>query len=334
MSLPLVRLNPFYPGQMGVDGSDVPRGLRWGSTGIVLFVDPDHNDAGDAHDGTNPEAPLETIQQAITTLTAHQTAQGVSLSGSVIVLGGMAYTETVIIPAAAPNYCSIVGGGPSSHRPTWASGAAAENCLTVQSEGWTISGVEFNCPASAAGIRVEEHTVNGTNAYKTIISECVFDGLWSGLYGVEFYGSPHRIQILNNWFIEMNQGNDDAFCIMITNTGVGPGNPYQCAIVGNRFSDSDNYIGNLDSVRGFNVSLFQGNVFEEGVLLTPDIYLDLRGGSRGYNIVTGNYFGGAYTNAGGYYAHAATPDSCWTGNVAEPTPATVADNGATIAVPA
>jgi len=329
--LPQIRMQPWYPGQLGVHGSDVPRGLRWSPTALVLFVDPDNNDCGDDHDGTDPEHPLETIQQAITTLTAHQTAQAVSLSGSVIVLGGMAYTESVTIPVTAPSYCSIVGAGPSSHKPTWASGAAAEPCLTVQAEGWTIEGVEFNCPASAAGVELQDNNVY--SAYKTIIHDCVFDGLWSGLYGVNFVGAPHRVQILNNWFIEMNQGDDEAFCIFITDSASGPGNPYQCAIVGNRFSDSDNYIGNLGSIRGFNVSLFQGNVFEEGVLLTPTIYLDLRGGSRGYNIVTGNRFGGAYTNAGGYYAHAATPDSCWVGNVAEPTPATVADNGVTIAVP-
>jgi hypothetical protein len=263
-----------------------------------MWVDPDHPGATDAGDGTDPVHPLETIQQAITTLTAHQTAQGASMSGSVIVLGGMAYTEAVTIPAAAPNYCTILGGNPSGHRPTWASGAAASNCLTVQSEGWVIQNIEFNCPASAAGIRVEEHTVNGTNAYKTIIRDCVFDGLWSGLYGIDFYGAPHRIQILNNWFIE------------------------------------DNYIGNLGGIRGFNVSLFQGNVFEIGVLLTPTIHLDLRGGSRGDNIVIGNYFSGDYSNTGGYYAHAANPGN-WVGNIAEDVAeAEVADNGFTVAVPA
>jgi len=299
----------------------------------VLYVDPDNNFASDAADGTDPENPLVTIQQAVTTLIAHQTALAQSLQGSVIVLGGMAYTETVTIPATAPNYCTIKGMGPSSHRPTWASDAAANNCLTVQAEGWTIQGIEFNCPASAAGIRVEEHTVNGTNAYKTIIRDCVFDGLWSGLYGIEFYGAPHRVQILNNWFVEMNQGDDSAFCIMITDTAVGPGNPYQCAIIGNRFSDSDNYIGNLASIRGFNVSLFRDNIFETGVLLTPTIYLDLRGGSRGENIVTGNTFCGTYSIAGGYAAHAANP-GMWVGNIAEDVASPqVADNGLTIAVP-
>lgn len=333
MAYPLIRQSPFYPGQLGVRGSDVQRGMRWEPTAIVMYVDPDNNNATDQADGTDPENPMETIQAAVTKLTAHQTNMAVSLSGSIIVLGGMAYTETVTIPAAAPDYCSIVGGSASYHRPTWASDAGANNCLTIQAEGWTIEGIEFNCPASAAGIRVEEHTVNGTNAYKTIIKNNVFDGLWSGLYGIDFYGAPHRVQILDNWFIEMHQGNNQAFCIMVTDSAVGPGNPYQCAIIGNRFSDSDNYVGNINSNRGFNSCLIQGNVFEVGTLIIPAIYLDLRGGSQGDNIVVGNYFSGTYSIATGYAANAANPGN-WVGNIAQDVASPqVADNSFTVAVP-
>jgi hypothetical protein len=306
-------------GQMGVRGSDVQRGLRWEPTGIVLYVDPDSNNDTDQADGTDPENPMTTIQAAVTRL-------------SVIVLGGMAYTETVTIPATAPNYCTILGGANTRFRPTWASGGAAENCLTIRAEGWTIDGIEFDCPSAAAGIRLEEVPASSYSAYKTRIQNCTFDGLWSGLYGIEFYGAPHRVQIYNNWFVEMNNVDPTlAWCIYVTDSSHT--NPYQCEIVGNRFMDSDNYVGSLGAIRGFNVSLFQNNVFEDGVLLTPTTFLDLRGGSRGYNIVTGNFFGGTYTNAGGYYANAATPNGCWVGNFADITPPQVADNGLTIAVP-
>jgi len=317
---------------MGVRGSDVQRGLRWEPTGIVLYVDPDSNNDTDQADGTDPENPMTTIQAAVTRLIAHQTAMGCSLSGSVIVLGGMAYNESVTIPATAPTYCTILGGAGTRFRPTWASAAAATPCLTVQAEGWTIDGIEFDCPASSAGVRLNHAVDDSYTAYKTRIQNCTFDGLWSGMYGIQLHGAPHRIQIYNNWFVEMN--NTDAalaWCIYVTDSSHS--NPYQCEIIGNRFMDSDNYVGSLASARGFNVSLFQNNVFEDGVLLTPTTFLDLRGGSRGYNIVTGNFFGGTYTNAGGYYANAATPNSCWTGNIAGTVPAQVADNGFTIAVP-
>jgi len=65
MLMPLDRLSPFYPGLMGVDGSDVPRGIRSAAQGVVYFVDASHPDASDAHDGTDPEHPLATIQEGI-----------------------------------------------------------------------------------------------------------------------------------------------------------------------------------------------------------------------------------------------------------------------------
>ncbi len=333
MTLPLIRQSQWYPGQPGVHGSDVPRGMRWSPTALTMFVDPDNNDNSDAHDGTNPEAPMATIQGAITKLIAHQLAQGTSLAGSTIVCAGAAYTESVIVPApvAAADtvpYVRLLGVGGNSHRPAWNGVAGGANpCLTIRAEGWTVEGFTFNCPNTSSGVRVEEVPGETISACKTTIQNCVFDGLWSGQYGIEFWGAPHRVSVLNNWFLEM-----DSFCIYVTDSTQT--NPYQCAIVGNRFSDSQNYIGNLASLRGFNVSLFKDNVFEEGTILVPATYLDLRGGSIGYNIVTGNYFGGAYTQAGGYYANAATPDSCWVGNTAEATPATVGDNGRTLQVPA
>ncbi len=69
--LPLLRLPPWYPGQMGVPGSDVALGLRTVSRGKVLYVDASHPLSSDANDGTNPDAPLKTITQAIALCTTN-----------------------------------------------------------------------------------------------------------------------------------------------------------------------------------------------------------------------------------------------------------------------
>lgn len=299
----------------------------------IFYVDSGHANANDLNEGLDPEYPLATIQELVDRSTGVSTIVAPALQTYDVVYVSGNVSEAVVIPGAdVPMYVSLIGGGNGRHSPTWGSGAAGSNCLIIRREGWRVSGFTFECPASASGIRLEEVPASSISAYKTIIDNCVFDGLWSGLYGIELSGAPHRIIIANNWFVEMHQGDDSAFCIYVTDSAHT--NPYQCEIIGNRFMDSDNYIGNLGSVRGFNVSLFKDNVFEEGALLTPAMMLDLRGGSLGYNIVTGNYFGRAYTNASGYWANVATPNSCWIGNVADPTPATVADNGITIAVPA
>ena len=105
-----------------------------------------------------------------------------------------------------------------------------------------------------------------------------------------------------------------------------------CYIQGNTFLENENHI--VSNARGFNVSVIADNIFHEGVLIAATLMVDLRGGSRGENIVTRNIFKGDYSNTGGYYANAANP-GMWIGNIAEDiAEAEVGDNGFTIAVPA
>jgi len=327
MSLPLIRLQPWYPGQLGVAGSDVSRGLRWESAAIVLYVDDNHPNATGDNDGTDPEYPINSIQTAITRLTNFVTATSLSLEGSVIVVANEAtIVESVIIPPTAPTNCIIYGAGGTAHQPTWTAATAAGTALTVRQEGWTIEGFTFEVQAAGTAIP------NSYSAYKTTIRNCRFDGLWAGLYGIDFWGAPHRFRIEGCEFLEFRRADNSAFAICVTDSHHT--NPHQGHILGNYFVDNENHVGSLGGLMGFNVTLFQGNVFHEGADIPATIMLDLRGGSLGENIVTGNYFGGTYSNAGGYYANALTADSFWVGNIAEATPGTVADNGLTVRVPA
>ena len=334
MRYPQIRQPPWFPGQFGVPGADVQRGLRRESVPIVLYVDHESHNATDAADGTNPEGPKLTIQGAIDQLTVFQTVLATDLSGSVIVVSGDAYVENVTIGVADVPNCTLMGGGPNWYKPEWTAATLTSPCLSIECEGWVVEGFTFNCPNASSGIQVRD-TGGASKAYKTTIQNCIFDGLWGGLYGIDFVGAPHRVRILGNHFVEMNNANNTlAYCIIVTDSASGPGNPYQCEIAGNRFMDSDNYVGSLGSIRAWNVSLFRDNVFTAGVLLTPTTYLDLRGGSRGENIVTGNIFPGDYSNAGGYYAHATNPGN-WNGNLAQDMlEAEVSDSGFTIAPPA
>ena len=300
---------------------------------LVFYVNHAHAAASDDNYGTDMNAPLQHIQELIDRETGTSATEPELQDGSIIYVSGDV-AESIVTPTVGtmPTDIHLIGVG-SRFRPTWSSGAAASPCLDLRTTGWTIDGFEFECPASSAGIILRDTIpVASDSAYKTTIQNCTFDGLWGGLYGIDFSGAPHRVCIYNNWFVEMHQAANDAACIFVSATPNA--SAYQCEIIGNRFMDSDNYVmGNAAGV-GFNVSLFKDNVFEEGVLLIPALYLDLRGGTRGYNIVTGNFFGGAYTNVGGYFANPATPNSCWIGNTTDPTPGTVADNGLTVAVPA
>jgi len=316
---------------MGVPGSDVQRGLRWESCGIVLYVDNNHPGATVVGDGTNPEYPLTTIQEAVNTLIAHATAMAISLEGSVIVVAAEAtIAETVIIPATAPANCVIMGSGNQEWGPTWTSAAAAANALTIRRPGWTVTGFRFIVPSAAAAICLD-HDGATTASDRTRIVGNDFDGLWAGRYGVYYNGGPDQVFVSGNRFHELNNAGQASFAIYIANTGWA--NPYLWAIEGNYFFENDNNIGQPADDRSFNVSLFKDNVFTQGVLNPTAIQLDLRGGSRGENTVMSNFFGGDYSNTGGYYAHAVNPGS-WVGNIAEDlAEPEVADNGFTVAVP-
>ena len=319
------RLKPWYPGQLGVAGSDNSLGIRKTSVGIVLYVDDSHARANDDNDGTDSEDPKETIQSAI--------SSAFLVENSLIVIGGGAtLAESAIIPNTAPEQCTIMGFGNEQWGPTWTSGAAGEDALTIRQAGWTIANIRFNPPSAAAAIMLE-HDAATTVSDRTRIINCDFDGVWSGRFGISMNGAPDQVFVLGNRFHELSNANQASFAIHVAATAHA--NPYMWVVEGNKFFENDNNIGQVVAAdRSFNVSLFKDNVFTQGVLNPTAIHLDLRGGSRGENTVIGNYFGGDYSEAGGYYAHAANPGN-WVGNSAEDVAAAqVADNSWTIAPPA
>lgn len=333
MVLPQIRMQPWYPGQIGVSGSDVQRGLRWEPQGIVLYVDENHPGAADAGDGTDPEHPLTSVQTAITRLTNFATAMSTSLDGSVIVVANEAtLAETVIIPATAPKNCTLLGMRNGINAPTWTAATATGVALTIRQEGWTVDGFLFRAGAGGQCIRLDWVPASGYVGYRTVIRNNHFDGLWQGLYAINLSGAPYDVVIENNWFREFRRGTSTAYAIICTDSSTAE--PYMCQIRNNIFQENENHVGSLNNVRSFNASIIQGNVFATGMLITATVMLDLRSGHGGKNIVTGNSFDGDYSNTGGYYDSTASVSN-WVGNTAEDVAeAEVADNGWTIAPPA
>ena len=337
MSLPQVRAAPWYQGQIGVPGSDVQRGLRWESCGIVLFVDENHPNATAFADGTDPENPLNSIQTAVDRLTQFATAMApITLEGSVIVVANEAtIAESVIINPTAPKSCTILGAGGSRHQPTWTAATAPGTALILRQQGWVIEGFTFGVGALGTAIRLSEVPGSSYISYKTMIRDCQFDGLFGGQYGIDFYGAPHRVTVEGCEFIEFHTVATDAFAICVTDSAHT--NPNQCRILNNMFWQNDNHIGSVGNIRSFNASEFRGNTFmalaDAGIVTA--LKLDLRGGSVGLNIVTQNVFCGDYATAGGYWDNAvAGRAGMWVGNIAEDVASgQVADNGFTVAVP-
>jgi hypothetical protein len=274
-----------------------------------------HPRRNDSNDGTDPEGPLATVQGAVTKLIAHQTALGVSLAGSQIIVGaGSALVENVIIPSTAPKNCSILGmvAGSGGMSPTWRAATGAGTALIVRQEDWRISGFTFIVPATGTSIRLDwGASGNGSGC---LIDHNMFSTfqLANGRYAVEFTGAPYNVTIADNEFSEIGNGGT-AFAIICTSSPTAC--PLQCTIIRNHFRDVNNMIGSLNSAHGIGGSTIAYNIFALSPQLATTLVIDLRGGNLGKNTVVGNYLGtsGDYSNVGGYYDTAGKAGT-WLGN--------------------
>ena len=320
--------------QWGIQGTGL--GATIGPGKQVFYVDAAHANASDYHDGTESFAPLATLQALIDRTAAITAGTGtrqpyLKENDTIYIVSDL--TESVVTGDTTdmPAHVNIVGAYSDEWSPAWATDAVGNPCLTLRALGWTVQGIKFLPGTGAAGIKLEWVPGSDYNASRTTIQGCEFDGAWSGLYGIEFSGAPYDVKIDKCEFRELSQGGN-AFAIITTDSSEA--NAYMCKITRNLFWENNNHIGTAAGDRSFNLSLFKGNIFHEGVLIAATLMLDLRGGSQGKNIVVGNHFCGDYSNTGGYYANAASPGN-WTGNFAEDVAeAEVGDNSLTIAAPA
>lgn len=109
--VPMMKLPPWFGGQMGVAGSETEEGLRMASRSLVYYVDKTNPLASDASDGTDPRHPLATIAQAITLSNATidwADDYGGTKPYNWIFIGPGVYAEAL---TSLPHYCHVVGEG-------------------------------------------------------------------------------------------------------------------------------------------------------------------------------------------------------------------------------
>lgn len=322
----MLKLPPWFKQQWGVPGSDTPDGIRIHPQARDIYVDNSHPDASDAHDGTDPDHPKLTIAGGIA---AMATAVGGVPGDKLHIAAGDDYDEAITFDRAThPDYCEIIGDIDHRFRPQWGSGAAASPCIIVGAQGWIIRNIRFICPTAQAAMVIPNTQAPYTATQigiRTHVIDCYFDGQLTGLYGIDLHGAPFDVEIHHCLFTNIANAGNTATGIVSTNTGFA--NARALRLKECDFYDNDNHI-----VVSLNGSIVKGNTFN-GAGITGEI-LDLRGGTLGENMVVDNYFGGDYSNTGGYWANAANPGN-WVGNYAQDVAeAEVGDNGITVAVPA
>ena len=291
-----------------------------GHTAPNFYVDSTHPNAHADNDGTDPEAPFALVQSAVDSpfLVARST---IFVSGAV--------TEAVTVPSTVAEYVNLVAVGSVGYgagQPVlWT--PAAGDALRLGTVGWTVEGFRFRPAADGAGVRLQwDGDENGSDA---TIRACFFDGRWgTGLYGIDFVGSPYNCTIRECRFTEFSVGQP---CIVTRANGIA--SAFQTYILNNMFQECAEYITVV--AEGYNASIIMGNVFADAtaVLAATTTFIDLGGPGHGANVVTQNIFGGTYSNAGGYTAEGAGTDN-WVGNyAADVASPQVGDNGLTIAQP-
>jgi len=227
-----------------------------------------------------------------------------------------------------PSYVTIAGIGPSRYSPVWQSAAADEIALDLRCLGWRITGFRFYGKASAPCIELHHTDLGGNDiAIRTIIDHNYFDGQIVGETGIESHGC-YDVWVTDNTFSLWNNAGNTAAGMRTTTTPLAI--PYRNHVARNMFYDNDN-----NMIWSSNGSLFYDNIVQSvgyAYSAVQSFQTSTIGNVGDDNMVTGNYFSGDYSIAGGYRGGAADQ---WFGNyspdIAE---AEVADNGLTILPPA
>jgi hypothetical protein len=296
--VPLTRLYPFYPGQFGVPGTDSDRGLRLDSNGKVLYVDPNHVDANDQRDGTNPESPLATVAEALTQCRAYMNDVIVVMPNSDWTYGNLSagrplpVRESVIVTVPGVR---IVGVSSSGLGVNWYPAADNATCITVRAMDVTIEGFCFwNATlAGTTGVLAqwsgptyygETMTVRHCSFYGLAygiqldyawycnVIDCLFDSMTTAaIHNPSVLGDPEYLTIRDCLFL------DNASAINL------PDSDY-CDIQHNKFQDNNLAITMLAGAK----NIIHENVINEDPTGANN-YINLTGG--GNNIVSGNWLG-------------------------------------------
>jgi len=235
---------------MGVPGTDSETGLRLNTEGCIFWVDPNHVDANDQRDGTNPTAPLRTVATALTKCEAYRGDTIAVMHNGFWTYGNMASAHVVpIAEAVTVNVpgVRIVGISPSSLGVPWVPTANNATCITVNALDVVIEGFNFWDPSytGTTGITAvwaappygENLTVRHCYfyelgygitldyTYNCYIEDCSFMGIdTAAILNLGTHGDPDYLVIRG--------------CLFQTNAAdVDLADSSNCLIEGNRFFD-------------------------------------------------------------------------------------------------
>ena len=250
-AVPLIRQNPWFPGQMGVEGGWTETGLHTHCTGSVFYVDPNYPGASDGRDGTDPTDPLLSVTGAVARCGDYQGDTIVVMQNSTWTYAPQTPFPTGIAEHVILNKAGVrlVGLSPSSLGVPWVPTANSGTCLTITAMDVTVEGfcfwnsgayitttgilVAWNAPTLYGESCVMRNNffyglaygIQADYSWNNYIEHNSFQGIsTAAIHNPSVYGEPDYLTIRNNMFVS------NAADINLPDTD-------DCLIENNRFMD-------------------------------------------------------------------------------------------------
>jgi hypothetical protein len=281
--LPLTRLNPWYPGQIGVLGTWNKTGLRQTGEGAIYYVDPNAAGVSDARDGTDPTDPLQTVQAAIDKCLPYRGDTIVVMANNNYEYTSASYgvrvplSETVTIDVPGVQLIGVCKS--AALGVPWYPTANNDVLITITAPDVLVEGFNFDV-AAFTGVTAIYSDWNGVTTFgdAPVIRNCYFaDGVVYGIvlnfvYNAKIYQNEFRCEA-------------NGACIF---SDVAWSAPAVCDIYDNRFWTTDAAIDMIE-LDDSNIYL---NSFYNSLAATPAAAtnLGINIGSGDENHVFNNWF--------------------------------------------
>lgn len=273
--------------------------------GRVWFVDASSGVNGD---GKTPSTAFSTMQRAFNAAGNGDIIYFVGKVTEQLVTPVQIFDVTVVGCGNRPRHADAAPTGSNYAAAQWGAasgGTAAQATVRVLQQGWRFVNILFTAvDTNAAMIEIVRNAGSGNDerdGSHTSVYGCRFSGAGVGVRGgvaATYTEIPFNVELMDNDFYANTFGIRSAIQC----------NAWQ--IKGNRFNASTNAI-----TAQLGASLIVDNVVTGFTAASSSGGIDLRSGA-GANVVTKNFLGGTYSNAGGY--NGAASDQ-WMGNFADVT---------------
>ncbi len=277
------------PPTVAAAGSEIVRNIL-GSRGVIRYVDAVNG--RDGADGLTLANAQKTFSVALAAMKIDDTL--------LVARGGYQGDFATPLNAVAP-FTNIIGLGASDrfHGAFFSSSTSTEPTLSIRARGMYIEGLEFDCPASDAGVELSKNSGSLRRPDGLEIRNCLFTG---GKFGIDqnspdSNGGSTYIHVVECIFDYQSVSAGSG----ISATDTGHQLPGRWKVEDSEFLE---LIGAMDMAaavanHGFNSSIIgPNNTFQlKGQARDTTPALDIRGGAG--NVVVANHIGGAKSTSTG-----------------------------------